>query len=109
MAGEHDDRRLEAVLAQDAHRLAAVDVGQPHIHEHQVDLAALGRLHPLGAAVDRDGVELLVQRQLLDQRFAQFGIVIDNQDGTLVGHRSKAPSREYSRSRAFRAKRASVN
>ena len=28
VAGQHDDRRLEAVLAQDAHRFAPVDVGQ---------------------------------------------------------------------------------
>ncbi len=90
VAGQHDDRRLEAVLAQDAHRLAAVHVGQADIHDHQVDLAAFGRLHALGAAVDRGGVELLMQRQLLDQRLAQFGIVVHDQDGTLVGHRSKA-------------------
>ena len=89
VAGQHDDRRLEAVLAQDAHRLAAVDVGQADVHDHQVDLAALGRLHALGAAVDRDGLELLMQRQLLDQRVAQFGIVVDDQDGASVGHRSK--------------------
>ncbi len=87
VAGQHDDRRLEAVLAQDAHRLAAVHVGQPDVHDHQVDLAAFGRLHPLGAAVDRDGVELLVQRQLLDQRLAQLGIVVDDQDGASIGHR----------------------
>src|SRR5215831_12655577 len=28
MPGKHDDRRLKTVLAQDAHRLASVDVGQ---------------------------------------------------------------------------------
>ena len=91
VAGQHDDRRLEAVLAQDAHRLAAVDVGQADIHDHQVDLAALGRLHRLGAAVDRGRLELLVQRQLLDQRLAQLGIVVDDQDGSRVRHRSKSP------------------
>jgi hypothetical protein len=87
VAGQHDDWRLEAVLAQDAHRLAPVHVRQPHIHDHQVDLAPLGRLHPLGAAVDRDGVEFLMQRQLLDQRLAQLVIVVHDQDGASVGHR----------------------
>ena len=66
--GQHDDRRLEAVLAQDAHGLAAVDIRQADIHDHQVDLAALGRLHTLGAAIDRDRLELVMQRKLLDQR-----------------------------------------
>ena len=87
VAGQHDDRRLEAVLAQDAHRLAAVDVGQADVHDHEVDLAALGRLHALGAGVDRDRLEFLVQRQLLDQRLAQLGVVVDDQDGALVRHR----------------------
>src|SRR5258708_35806204 len=30
--GQHDDRRLEAVLAQNAHCFAPVDVGKPDIH-----------------------------------------------------------------------------
>ena len=34
--GQHDDRSLETVLAQDAYRLAAVDVGQAHVPDHQV-------------------------------------------------------------------------
>ena len=90
VAGQHDDRRLEAVLAQNAHRLAAIDVGQPDIHDHQVDLAGLGRLHPFGAGVDRDRLELLVQRELLDQRLAQFGVVVDDQDLAGIRH-SLAP------------------
>ena len=87
VAGQHDDRRLEAVLAQDAHRLAAVHVGQPDVHDHQVDLAAFGRLHRLGAAVDRGRLELLVQSELFDQRVAQLGVVVDDQNGALVRHR----------------------
>ena len=84
--GQHDDRRLEAALAQDAHGFAAVDIRQADIHQHQIDLVALGGLHALGAVFGGDGVELVMQRQLLDQRFAQFGIVIDNQNGPLAGH-----------------------
>ena len=41
---------------------------------------------PLAAAVDRDRLELLVQRQLLGQRIAQLGIVVDNQDLARVRH-----------------------
>jgi hypothetical protein len=32
-----------------------------------------------------------VQRQLLDQRLPQFGIVVDDQDGALAGHRLGNP------------------
>ena len=80
VAGQHDDRRLEAVLAQDAHGLAPVDVGQADIHDHQIDLAGLGALHALGAGIDRDRLEFVVQRELLDQGVAQFGIIVDDQD-----------------------------
>ena len=54
MAGQHDDRRLEAVLAQDAHGLASVDVGKADVHDDEIDLAGLGGLHALGAGLDRD-------------------------------------------------------
>ena len=32
------------------------------------------------------GLEFLVQRKLLDQRLAQFGVVVDDQDLAGVGH-----------------------
>ena len=86
VTGEHDDRRLEAVLAQDAHGFAAVDVGQADVHDHEVDLSRLGGLHALAAALHGDGFELLVQRQLLGQRVAQLGIVVDDQNFTRVRH-----------------------
>ena len=70
MAGQHDDRRLEAVLAQDPHRFVAVDVGQADIHDHQIDLSRLGGLHALAAVLRRENFKLLVQRKLLRQRFA---------------------------------------
>ena len=60
MAREHDDWRLEAVLAQDAHRFAAVDVGQPDIHDDEIDLPGFCGLDALAAAFDRDGLELLM-------------------------------------------------
>ena len=87
VAGQHDDRRLEAVLAQDAHGLAPVHVGQADVHDDEIDVAVAGGLHALRAGIDRLGVELLVQRELLDQRVAQFGVVIDDQDLARVGHK----------------------
>ena len=80
MAREHDDRRLETVPAQDAHGFAAVDVGQADIHDHQIDLSRLGGLHALAAVLGRDSFKLLVQRKLLRQRVAQFGIIVDNEN-----------------------------
>ena len=32
-------------------------------------------------------------RQLLDERLAKFGVIINNQDCSLIGHRLKAPPR----------------
>ena len=93
MAGQHDDRRLEPVLPHDADGLAAVDIGEPDIHDDQVDLAGLGRLHAFRPAIDRDRLELVVQRQLLDQCFAQLRLVVDNQNLTGVRHGLKPSAR----------------
>ena len=97
MPGQHDDRCLEAVLAQDAHRLAAVDIGQADVHDDEVDLAGLGRLHPLGAGVGGDRLEFLVQRELLDERVAKLGVVVDDQDPTRVWHVQPLPPRSPQR------------
>ena len=86
MPGQHDDRGLEAVLAQHAHRLAAVDVGQADIHDHEVDLAVLGGIDALGAGLDRVGLELLVQAELLGERAAHVGVVVDDQNLAGNGH-----------------------
>ncbi len=86
VAGQHDDRRLEPVLAQDAHGFPAVDIGQTDVHDHQVELTGLGRLHRLGSVFDRYRLELLVQRKLFDQRLTQFRIVVDDQDLAGICH-----------------------
>ncbi len=85
--GQHDDRRLEAALAQGAHDFAAVGVGQPDIHQHEIGSIGLGGAGALGAGIDGGGLELVVQRQLLHQRVAQIGIVIHDQDLAGIGHR----------------------
>ena len=51
-------------------------------------LAACTPLLPFSTA---SGLELLVQRQLLGQRIAQFGIVIDDQNFARVRHSSETP------------------
>jgi hypothetical protein len=84
-------RRLETVPAQDAHGFAAVDVGQADIHDHQIDLSRLGGLHALAAVLRRDSFKLLVQRKLLRQRVAQFGIIVDNENLTRIRHQFRPP------------------
>ena len=49
-------------------------------------MAGLGDLHALGAALARDRLELLVERELLDERVAQFGVVVDDQNLSAIGH-----------------------
>src|SRR6516225_9816889 len=85
--GQHDDRRLETVLAKDSRGIAAVDVGQPYVHDDEIDLAGFGCLHALAAAFNRNGFEFLMQRKLFHQRFAQFGVIVDNKDPTHIRHR----------------------
>ena len=49
-----DHSGLPGQGAQNAHRLAPIDVRQPHVHDHQVDLSGLGGLHALAAVLHRD-------------------------------------------------------
>ena len=84
--GEHDDRGLEAALAQAAHHFAAIGIRQPDIHQHEIGGIGLGGAGALGAGIDGGGLELVVQRQLLHQRIAQIGVVIHDQDLAGIGH-----------------------
>jgi len=56
-------------------------------------MAVAGDLHPLGARIDRLGLEFLMQCELFDQRVAQFGVVVDDQDLTGVGHGNRLRGR----------------
>lgn len=84
--GQHDDRRLEAALAQAADNFAAVGIGQADIHQHEVGRVAFRRQRAFRAGIDGGCLELLVKRQLLHQGIAQIGIVIHDQDLAGVGH-----------------------
>jgi hypothetical protein len=70
MPRQHDDRRLEAALAQNAHRLATIDIGKPDIHNHEVDLSGPGGLHTPRTGLDLDRFKLFVERQLPRPRAA---------------------------------------
>ena len=44
-----------------------------------------------GAVLRRDSFKLLVQRKLLRQRVAQFGIIVDNENLTRIRHQFRPP------------------
>ena len=86
--GQHDDRSLEAVLAQHAHRLAPVHVGQADVHDDEIDMTRLGDLYALGGVFRRHGLELVMERELLDKRFAHVYVVVDDQNSAGRGHQT---------------------
>jgi hypothetical protein len=47
------------VSAQDPHGFAAIDVGQAHVHDHQIDLPGLGGLYAIAAVLGCDGLKLV--------------------------------------------------
>ena len=86
MTGQHDNRRLEATLAQAADHFAAVGVRQANVHQHQIGRVGLGGQCPLGTGIDGGGLKFIVKRQLLNKSVAQIGIVIHDEDLAGVGH-----------------------
>ena len=86
VAGQHDDGRLEAALAQGTHNFPPVGIGQSDIHQDEIGGVGLGRAGTLGAGIDGGSFELVVQRQLLHQRIAQIVVVIHDQDLAGIGH-----------------------
>ncbi|MCY1228091.1 hypothetical protein D9M72_403880 [compost metagenome] len=59
--GQHDDRRLEAALAQKLHRLAAIHVGQADIHDQEVHLLRPRGLDALAGGRFLDEIELFIE------------------------------------------------
>ena len=78
--GQHDHRRLHALLAQQAADVAAVHVGQADIEQDGGERVLLGELQGLLAGAGLAQLEALVQRQLLDELAAQGRVVVDDED-----------------------------
>jgi hypothetical protein len=89
VAGEHDDRRLEAALAQQLDRLAPVHVRQADIHHQKGDLLVAGRMDALGRRRLLKNGEFLIEGQLLGQRFAQVVVIVDEKNG--AGRHAEIP------------------
>jgi len=100
VARQHDDGASEPALAQHLAGFAAVHVGQLDIEHDKIDLTGFGLLDALCRRGRRLNVEFVVEVQLLVQLFAQFIIVIDEQNGSHVAHGLYLPTRSSARTSA---------
>src|SRR5690606_14875409 len=60
--------------------LAAVHVRKPDIHQHEIDMAVAEDFGHLRRVCGRERLELPVQGELLPERLAQIGIVVDDEN-----------------------------
>ncbi len=67
-------------FAQELHRLAAVHVRQADIHDDEVDMIVARRLDARRSGLRMRQLELVVEGKLVDQRLAQIGVVVDDED-----------------------------
>jgi hypothetical protein len=81
VAGQHDDRRLEAALAQQLDCLAAIHVRQADIHDQQVDGRRAGAFHALCRRRFLQNRELVIERELLREGFAEVIVIIHQKNG----------------------------
>ncbi|VTZ62330.1 hypothetical protein EMEDMD4_370194 [Sinorhizobium medicae] len=81
MAGEHDDRGLEAAFAQKLHRLAPIHIRQTDIHDQEIDLAGTSGLNAFTGGRFLQKIELFVKGELLYQGLTQIIVVVDKEDG----------------------------
>ncbi len=86
LAGQHDDGRGQAALAQQTAGFAAVHVRQVDVEQDQVGIDALAQAQAFGAVGRLNDLEFFVQLQLFGQGFAQFVVVIDYKEGFLLYH-----------------------
>ena len=78
--GQHDDRHPDIGPAEKPAHVPPVHVGQADIEKDQVEMLRLDRFQGLRPVVRRNGVEFLVELELLCQGLAKRSVVIDQQD-----------------------------
>ncbi len=76
--GQHDDRHLVSAAPDHLAQLAAVDVGQPDVEQHEFVAVRLDAFERLAARRRLADIELVVELQLLGERLAQRRIVVDD-------------------------------
>jgi hypothetical protein len=84
LPGQHDDRALEAVAAQDLDRFAPVHVGQADIEQHKIDVSVAGLGQRVIGGTGLGELELAVVRQLLGEGLAEVGVVIDDENAAPI-------------------------
>ena len=79
VAGDHDDRRGDLAGLQFAQQVDAAGVGQPHVHQEQIDAGPFGKGAHLGGGAD--GVHLIaLALQNHAQRAADILFVVNDQN-----------------------------
>src|SRR5690606_18266495 len=91
IAGEHDDRRLEARLAQSFAGLTAIHVRQPDVENDQVEMAVLCGFHAACGVSYRGDLELVVKGKLVAQGLAKVLVVIDDENLACCTHSISLP------------------
>jgi len=86
--GEHDDGCLHALFAEPQAHFPAVSVGQRNVEDDRVETGVLGGQHRLGL---RDGCrlggdEFPIEGDLVDQRFTQSLVVVNDKDRSCRWH-----------------------
>jgi len=92
MRGQHDDRPAIAVAAQLLDGVAAVDVGQADVHDHEIGRRVRDRRQRRLGRLDSLDLKLRMQGDLLDQRAAQVGVVVHDQDSPRLAHGGTLPT-----------------
>jgi hypothetical protein len=83
----------ESFSAQDADSLAALDIWKANIHDNEIYQFSPHDLNTIGRVSRHNGIEFLMQRQLLFQRLAQFGVIVDDEDLVCLRHFPRAPAK----------------
>jgi hypothetical protein len=95
-AGQHDDRRGDAIASQNTANFAPIHVRQSDIQQDQVVALGLAEIDRGGAVFGFGGAEFLMQAELLRQRLAQGAVIVDQQDPPFMGRPGAAARRRFS-------------
>ena len=87
MAGQHQDGRLDPLLAHQAAQLAAIGVWQTDIKDDQIIERLFRTLHRARPILGFEHVKVFGHDQLFAQRLAQIFVIIDKQNFLQLGHR----------------------
>jgi hypothetical protein len=85
---QHHDRTAKAVAPQSPDSLAAVEVGQADVHDHDVRVQFRDRRERRPGASRSFDLELRMKGKLFGERAAEVGVVVHDQDSPRLCHAS---------------------